>query len=148
MSGNDKAEVTLFVCTSCRRTLDETETLFDHPGEAIHAAMEARLADEPAIRVEAVDCLAVCKRPATVALSGDGFWTYLVGDLTAEANLDEIEAATRAYLASGNGIIPWRERPVSFRKGVVARMPPLPGRARPAAATPNSTIRNKEAAAS
>ena len=27
---------------------------------------------------------------------------------------------------SVGGIVPWKERPVSFRKGVVARVPPLP----------------------
>jgi predicted metal-binding protein len=28
------------------------------------------------------------------------------------------------FAASKDGIIPWKERPLSFRKGVIARIPP------------------------
>jgi predicted metal-binding protein len=52
-------------------------------------------------------------------------WTYVIGDLTAEANVEDVIAAAVSYGASANGIIPWRERPISFRKGVIARVPPL-----------------------
>ena len=33
--------------------------------------------------------------------------------------------AARKFAATADGIIPWRERPLSFRKGVVSRTPPL-----------------------
>ena len=82
-------------------------------------------ADEQAgLAVTAVDCLAVCKRPCTVALVGAGKWTYLIGDLDPESHVDEIVAAAKSFAASENGIVPWRERPASFRKGVIARVPP------------------------
>ena len=80
---------------------------------------QARLA------VTAVDCLAVCKRPCTVAFSGTDKWTYLIGDLDPESHVDEIVAAAKSFAASENGIVPWRERPASFRKGVIARVPPI-----------------------
>ena len=32
----------------------------------------------------------------------------------------------RAYAATPDGIVPWRERPEIFRKRVIARVPPLP----------------------
>lgn len=68
----------------------------------------------------------MCKRPCTIALAGPGRWTYLVGDLTLEDNLDDIVAASVSYAATENGIIPWRERPIAFRRGTIARVPPLP----------------------
>ncbi len=74
---------------------------------------------------KAVDCLAVCKRPCTVALSGDGKWTYVVGDLQPDTHPDDVVNAALSYGATANGIIPWKERPQSFRKGVISRIPPL-----------------------
>lgn len=118
---------TLFVCTSCRRRLSdgEADEAFDRPGAGLAADLDARLSNDASIAVVAVDCLAVCKRPCTVAMVADNKWTYLVGDLDAAAHVDEIEAAVRAYAASGNGIVPWKERPQTFRKGVIARVPPI-----------------------
>ena len=88
---------------------------------------EARLqGDEQArLTVTTVDCLAVCKRPCTVALVGADKWTYLIGDLDPGSHVDEIVAAAKSFAASDNGIVPWRERPASFRKGVIARVPPI-----------------------
>jgi predicted metal-binding protein len=117
--------VTLFVCTSCRRAVEGHAEAFDHPGQAIAVALSARFADTRAITVEPVECLAVCKRPATIALSGEGRWMYLIGDLDPALHIDDIVSAARAYAATDNGIVPWRERPPTFRKGVVARIPPL-----------------------
>ena len=121
------ATTTLFVCTSCRRRIGEGDApeAFDRPGAGLAADLTARIADNPHIEVVAVDCLAVCKRPCTVAVTGPGKWTYLVGDLDPTAHVDEIESAVRAFAATTNGIVPWKERPQTFRKGVVARVPPL-----------------------
>jgi predicted metal-binding protein len=75
--------------------------------------------------VTPVECLSVCKRPCTVALAAGGKWTYVVGDLDPESQVDDVVDMALRYGASGNGIVPWRERPQSFRKGVVSRTPPL-----------------------
>lgn len=120
------AGVVLSVCVVCRRPAPDLAEGYDEPGRGLLAALRDRLAGAPGLAVEGVECLAVCKRPCTVALAGPGRWTYIVGDLDADADLDDIAAAARCYAATGNGIIPWRERPPSFRKGVVARVPPLP----------------------
>ena len=79
----------------------------------------------PTSRSWPIECLSVCKRPCTVALAAPGKWTYVVGDLTREAHVEDIVIAARLYAASPDGIVPWRERPLSFRKGVVSRTPPL-----------------------
>jgi len=118
---------TIFVCISCRRSLGDDEESFDQPGRGLVEAIEARLrdGDQDRVAVAGVDCLAVCKRPCTIALSATNKWTYLIGDLDPDRQVDEIVAAARSFAASENGIVPWRERPASFRKGVIARVPPL-----------------------
>lgn len=123
----DDTSVTIFVCVSCQRPIGEAGETFDRPGRELVEALQVRLADErpTGVTVAPVDCLAVCKRPCTIALSGEGKWTYLIGDLDAGAHADEIVAAARSFAASDNGIVPWKERPVSFRKGVIARVPPI-----------------------
>ena len=122
-----EATVTIFVCVSCRRSLGDAEESFDQPGRGLVDALTSRLRDsgKTCVTVTPVDCLAVCKRPCTVALAGAGKWTYLIGDLDPDAHAEEIVAAALSFAASGNGIVPWRERPASFRKGVIARVPPI-----------------------
>ena len=123
MTDAARADAQLYVCIACKAGAPGD----GHPGPALLTEVRSLLAGQTAhdIVIEPVDCLAVCKRPCTVALSAKGKWTYVVGDLTAEANAAEVAAATLAYAASANGMIPWRERPQSFRKGVVSRIPPL-----------------------
>ncbi|CAN7620299.1 DUF1636 domain-containing protein [Bosea sp. LjRoot90] len=116
---------TIHVCTVCRRQREDLPEGYDQPGIGLAAALSERMAGS-GIAVIPVECLAVCKRPCTIALTADGKWTYLIGDLDAGLHLDEIVGAAESFAASANGIVPWKERPVSFRKGVVARVPPLP----------------------
>ena len=115
----------VFVCISCRRHLGDDENQFDHPGPALAESVRALLADDPTIDVVPVECLAVCKRPCTVALAADGKWTYVIGDLDNVAHCEDVAAAARAFANSENGIVPWKERPATFRKGVISRIPPI-----------------------
>ena len=94
-------------------------------GPGLFAALGERLASEPGIALKAVECLSVCKRPCTVALAAPGKWTYVVGDLDRGLHLEDIVVGARRYAASPDGIVPWRERPLCFRRGVVSRTPPL-----------------------
>ena len=123
----DEAPVTIFVCVSCRRSLGDAEEAFDQPGRGLVDTLQARPRDggQASVTVTPVDCLAVCKRPCTVALAGADKWTYLIGDLEPDSDAEEIVATALSFAASANGIVPWRERPASFRKGVIARVPPI-----------------------
>ena len=121
-----RQRVTVFVCVSCRAPAAGGDSDFSKPGEALAPAIEAHLRNAGAtdIDVRPVECLAVCKRPCTVAFAAENKWTYIVGDVDAEAHAAEIAAAAQSFAASENGIIPWRERPLCLRKGVIARVPP------------------------
>jgi predicted metal-binding protein len=112
------AAATLLVCVTCKA---EAAPL----GPGLLDALAERLASEPDIVLRPVECLSVCKRPCTVALAAPGKWTYVVGDLICGSHLEDIVVAARRYAASSDGVVPWRERPLSFRKGVVSRTPPL-----------------------
>jgi predicted metal-binding protein len=115
---SETAEATLFVCVTCKSGEDR-------PGLALFAALTERLQSETGVELRAVECLSVCKRPCTVALGGRGKWTYVVGDLEPNSHLDDIVAAARRFAATSDGLVPWRERPLPFRKGVISRTPPL-----------------------
>ncbi|WP_207919220.1 DUF1636 family protein [Methylobacterium segetis] len=115
--------VVLYVCTTCRAEGDG-----DGPraGARLLAAVENALAAEPVpgLRVEPVECLSVCKRPCTVAVTAPDRWTYVYGDLDPEASAPTLLAGIRLYAGTSDGIVPWRARPEAFRKGVIARIPP------------------------
>ena len=118
--------VTIHVCVTCRSgDVPEGEL---RPGQRLYGALEAVLrerAGELPVRIEPVECLSVCKRPCTVAVSSRGRWTYVYGDLDPETGPAAILDGVARYAGSPDGIVPWRERPVEFRKGVIARIPPV-----------------------
>jgi predicted metal-binding protein len=116
-------DVTIFVCVTCRHSDQESV----RPGAKMFDAVQARLADreDGAVALRAVECLSVCKRPCTLALAAPGKWTYVVGDLDVDANIDDVIDAALKFAATSDGLIPWRERPKSFRSGVISRVPPL-----------------------
>ncbi len=111
---------TAFICVTCRGSAGDD----DRPGQTLFDAVSAQLED-PAVTVTPVECLSVCKRPCTVALAAPGKWTYVIGDLDRQASVDDILAMATRYTQTPDGVVPWRERPQSFRKGVVARIPPF-----------------------
>lgn len=119
--------VTIFVCVSCRLQAEASGEEAARPGVELADTLQARLAEHawPDVVVRRVDCLAVCERPCTVALAGEDKWTYLIGDIDPRLHADEILASALKVAGSANGIVPLRERPASFRRGVIARVPPL-----------------------
>ena len=60
--------------------------------------------------VRPVECLGVCKRPLTVAVSGPDGYTFVFGDLAAEAAA-ALAAFVQSYREADYGFVPWRERP-------------------------------------
>jgi predicted metal-binding protein len=118
----DEPAAIAFICVTCRGVGED-----ERPGRQLLEALQSNSLDRPhnGVTFRAVECLSVCKRPCTVALTAAGKWTYVVGDLDPEAHVEDVIAMTERYSESLNGIVPWRERPLSFRKGVISRIPPL-----------------------
>lgn len=125
MSVSDDRVVTLYVCVTCRA--GDTPDDAPRPGAQLYRALDAALAGQEGnghFRVEPVECLSVCKRPCTVAVSSQGRWTYIYGDLDPATAAETILDGVARYAETPDGIVPWRERPVALRKGVIARIPP------------------------
>ncbi|TGQ69582.1 MAG: DUF1636 domain-containing protein [Mesorhizobium sp.] len=119
--GEALAGVTVIVCASCR---DET-------GSDAHPRAGELLADDTRhaasgdnIRVGTVECLGNCKRRLSAAILRDGCWSYVFGDLTTASGADLV-AGAKLFATSTDGLIPWRGRPDSLKRGLVARIPPL-----------------------
>lgn len=92
-------------------------------GAQLFAAISALPAPE-GVQVVPVDCLSACNSGASVALSAPGRWAYVYGRMTPD-NAADILAGAAAYARAPDGLVPWRERPVIFRKQSLARIPPL-----------------------
>lgn len=112
----------IYVCVTCRTAPDEQP----RAGARLHDELRRTLGDDPGFDVVPVECLSVCKRPCTVSFAAPGKWTYVYGDLLPDASLAVIGEAARLYAEAPDGLIPWRLRPDAIKKGVVARVPPLP----------------------
>lgn len=109
--------ITLHVCVTCRAP-DNPEA--ESPGRVLTRAMEAR-----GVRVTPVECMCVCTRPCTVAISQPGKWTYLIAGLHPENDVEALLEYTAAYAASPAGTPPLKERPQAIRRGTIARLPSM-----------------------
>ena len=114
---------TLYVCVTCRAENDASEI---RAGRRLHDALARDLSEDRSFAVVPVECLSACRRPCTVSLAAPGKWTYVYGDLPAETALPAIVEAARLYAEAPEGLIPWKLRSEAIRKGVVARLPPMP----------------------
>ncbi len=112
----------LHVCTTCRAGQPVPEGGIC-PGKRLHDSLVT--ADVPeGVTIRAVECLSACDHGCSVALSKPGSWSYVYGRMT-EADAAEILRGAGLYAASADGLVPWRDRPVIFRKQSLARIPPI-----------------------
>jgi predicted metal-binding protein len=120
-------DTTLYVCVTCRAG-EEGDDAAPRAGRQLHDALSEahrRLELRPGFRIVEVECLSNCKRGCSAALTAPGRWSYIYGDLGL-ASVDDLIAGAARYAATEDGLIPWKERPAIFRKGVIARIPPSP----------------------
>ena len=119
----DDGTTRIYVCVTCRDGDDATSV---RAGARLHAALDEACRSEPGLTVVPVECLSVCKRPCTVSFAAFGKWTYVYGDLPPDTASTVVIHAARLYTEAPDGLIPWKLRPDAIKKGVVARIPPLP----------------------
>ncbi|MBN8990101.1 MAG: DUF1636 domain-containing protein [Rhizobiales bacterium] len=94
-------------------------------GPDMFESVKAALGSSDRVQVRPVQCLSVCKRPATVAVTSADGYTFLFGDLQTESGTAALVSFVKSYQNSGYGLVPWRERAEVLRKGMVARVPPM-----------------------
>jgi predicted metal-binding protein len=113
--------IVVSVCITCK-TVDGGALV----GPEMYAAVQAAIGQDDAnVAVRPVQCLSVCKRPATVAVTSPDGYTFLFGDLQTETGATALVSFVQSYRKSDFGLVPWRERAEVLRKGMVARVPPL-----------------------
>ena len=108
--------VTVHVCVACGAA-SQGRGVFD----AARAESERRGAR---VRVEAVECLAVCRLPVTVAFTAPGKWSYVAADLSGPDAGAKLVDVAEIYADAPGGLIPWAKRPTLLKSGVVVRVPP------------------------
>lgn len=115
------------ICVTCRDASDVEEGVSRCRGQRLYEACEAfKSANQittDGIDIAPVDCLAVCKRPATIAFTASGKVTYVFGDLDPETAAQDVFAGAAVYGQSQTGLMAWRERPLALRRGTIARIP-------------------------
>ncbi|NBZ85964.1 DUF1636 family protein [Stagnihabitans tardus] len=112
----------LHICMTCKAGLAVPEG--EKPMGAQLWEAVAALESPEGVEVIPVDCLSACNTGAAVALSMKGAWGYVYGRMVPE-NAADILAGAAAYARTPDGLVPWRERPVIFRKQSLARIPPM-----------------------
>ena len=116
----DLSAVTVVVCATCRDVSGSDA----HPRAGAVLAQNTKIAAGDEVRVATVECLGNCKRRLSAAILRDNCWSYVFGDLSTESGPDLISGA-KLFASSTDGLIPWRGRPDSLKRGLVARIPPL-----------------------
>jgi predicted metal-binding protein len=116
----DAARVVVFVCETCR-SADQAP---DAPRAGAALAETTRKLGDAEIEVRAVACLANCKRSLSASIQSADGWSYVFGDLTADS-AEDIVTGARLLAHSADGLMPWKGRPDSLKRGMIARIPPL-----------------------
>jgi predicted metal-binding protein len=109
------------VCATCRAA-SSTET--PRVGEMMLAELTPILREQaPDVVVRTVQCLGVCRRPATVAVSAQVGYTFVFGDLDPQSGPAAIATFVKSYREADYGFVPWAVRPELLRTRLVARIP-------------------------
>lgn len=111
---------TLFVCITCRREGDSPAE--KRPGARLYEALKEQAAD---LDVVPVECLSNCSRSCSAAVTAPGKWTYVVGNLDPDKNMEDIAQFVRLHRAHELGLPVWRDRPEHVRRNTIARVPPM-----------------------
>ena len=122
---NDKIlkSIEILVCDSCRHE-DFPKVADTRPGALLLKAL-AKQELPVEIAVRSVKCLSNCSQGCSIALRGEGRWSYVYGNLTPNEHVSTIIEGATKYLTSADGLVPWRDRPEHVRKNCIARIPPL-----------------------
>lgn len=119
--------VIVLVCKTCKAGSDNGTEASVKPGAVLTEAVERLIGKEPEasrIAMQAVECLGNCNRGCSAAILSPGDWYYIFGDLEA-GSAEDLLTGARLMGSVAEGPLPWRGRPASLKKGMIARIPPV-----------------------
>ncbi|MEM1139242.1 MAG: DUF1636 domain-containing protein [Pseudomonadota bacterium] len=118
----------IIVCSTCRLDEERREDESGTRGGALFAAAvrEAALRrGNSDIHIEETACFFACSRYCTVQLRAEGKISYILGDFRAtEADAEALLDYFEHYLASENGVVPFRDWPEGVKGHFITRQPP------------------------
>jgi predicted metal-binding protein len=117
---------TVLVCITCRAAADPIDAQDAAPraGMVLAEATAIAAANAPDISVQRVRCLGNCSRGLSAAIRCDHAWTYVFGGLEPTRDGPSLIIGARLLAQAADGIMPWRGRPESLKRGLIARVPP------------------------
>ena len=122
-------EVTVLVCNSCRLAGDAACDAAPEAGGRPEARPGSLLVEDTrraaagtGVAVRHVGCLGNCRGGLSAAIFRTGCWSYVFGGLGPESGADLV-AGARLFATSTDGFMPFRARPESLKRGLVARIP-------------------------
>jgi predicted metal-binding protein len=119
--GDAASGVTIVVCHSCRRPDDPDD--YPRPGSRL-AETTLAAAEGTGLRVAKIGCLGNCKRGISAAMLREGSWSYVFGELT-EDSAHDLVAGALLFAGATDGFMPFRARPESLKRGLIARIPTI-----------------------
>lgn len=127
LSPSRAGHVCLSVCMRCKAqgwSGDDER----RPGVVLGEHIMAELLRTPraiSVSFRLIGCMSQCQRPCVVALSGEGRFTFLFGDLDPERDGPAVVETLRIYMNKPDGFMERRERPRALQAGILGRVPPL-----------------------
>ncbi|BAY26945.1 hypothetical protein NIES2100_67610 [Calothrix sp. NIES-2100] len=120
---------TLFVCKTCASVWQDGKRLGESGGEKLLKQLQD-LSENWELRdqfpIQQVECMSACNRSCVVAFAAQGKITYLFGDLASDTSASAVLDCATQYHSKPDGLLPWSERPEALKKGVLAKIPPIP----------------------
>ncbi len=121
----------LFVCTTCGSKWENGRRVGTSEGEKLLQELQTlhetwELAAE--FPIQAVGCMSACSRSCAISFAAAGKHTYLFGDIPVSdltTPLGNILDCAASYYQHPTGNLPWSERPVPLKQGILAKIPPL-----------------------
>jgi predicted metal-binding protein len=115
------APAVISVCSTCRAGASNDAP---RPGAQLCEEMNRMFQGHvQKVLVRSVQCLGVCNRPVTVAVSAPNGYTFVFGDLDPQNGPAAIAEFTRLFQSADYGFVPWAQRPEVLRTRLVARIP-------------------------
>ena len=125
---------TVMVCITCRAATDLTAASdldAPRPGSALADATTIEAAGTDDVSVQRIRCLGNCSRGLSAAIRCENSWTYIFGGLDPARDGPSLIIGAQLLAQATDGIMPWRGRPESLKRGLIARIPPISFREEP-----------------
>ena len=119
----------IFVCKTCATTRIEGKPQGKSGGQQLLEQITDLVPDwelRQDMEIQEVECMSACNRSCVVSFAAAGKYTYLFGDLPTQKCASAVLECASLYFRSSDGYLPWSERPEALKKGILARIPPLP----------------------